>query len=454
VTWIAHHRWRALPGLARLALGTAIPLAATVLAFVAAGTLASARFWFLFNFSYIDAGPPLGERLVRMVVRGGLVAGSAALLYGCAIAGMREAWTTARGRFVLGWVVVSALCVGLGGRFFGHYFHQLTAPLCVLAAPVAIRVARRRWFIVALVLPAATYLAPSLDLRRSQVHRHQDMRRKRQAPRPEMQEVAAEIGQAMNFYERPSFIPASIVTAPIDFPWRGAQAHIGPVEVVTPLLKSLGQGTGLAQVAQCAGVLLWAIWRLKNAANVDHNLEVAEAAFAYCVDWRYFDETADPWHEVLDQPPALSAAMKVNSLMLRALDHEAYWNSFYQPVSETFHSTNIVHHILPKPQRRDFKIWLDSVIDRVQTFFPLPDIPNKKFRTFDSEAAYDQYVTPRRGVAVPPQILDPGFDYKPQEREALLAEFLGQLDPQKNRYLRSPVSMLKLGFVGVPYRLP
>jgi len=159
VTWIAHHRWRALPGLARLALGTAIPLAATVLAFVAAGTLASARFWFLFNFSYIDAGPPLGERLVRMVVRGGLVAGSAALLYGCAIAGMREAWTTARGRFVLGWVVVSALCVGLGGRFFGHYFHQLTAPLCVLAAPVAIRVALRRWFIVALVLPAATYLA-------------------------------------------------------------------------------------------------------------------------------------------------------------------------------------------------------------------------------------------------------------------------------------------------------
>jgi len=65
VTWIAHHRWRALPGLARLALGTAIPLAATVLAFVAAGTLASARFWFLFNFSYIDAGPPLGERLAH-----------------------------------------------------------------------------------------------------------------------------------------------------------------------------------------------------------------------------------------------------------------------------------------------------------------------------------------------------------------------------------------------------
>ena len=269
-----------------------------------------------------------------------------------------------------------------------------------------------------------------------------------------MQLVAAEKGHTMNLYERPSFIPASIVDAPIAFTWEGAQAHIGPVEMVTPLMKSLGQGTGLAQVAQCAGVLLWATWRLKKAANVDHNLELAEAAFAYGVDWRYIDRKAGPWHEVLDQPSALSAAMKINSLMRRALNHEAHWNSFYQPVSETFHSANIVNHILPKPTRAEFESWLNSVIDRVKTFFPLPDIPKRKFGTFDNEAAYDEYVAPRRGVAVPPQILDPGFDYKPQEREALLAGFLGQLDPQKNRYLRSPESMLKLGFVGVPYQLP
>ncbi len=159
VTWLAHHRARALPGLSRLALGALIPIATTVLAFVAAGTLAPARFWFLFNFSYIEAGPHFGERLVRLVVRGGLVVGSAALLYACAIAGVREACTTSRGRFVLGWVVVSAMCVGVGGRFFGHYFHQLTAPLCVLAAPVAVRVANRRWFAAALAVPAATYLA-------------------------------------------------------------------------------------------------------------------------------------------------------------------------------------------------------------------------------------------------------------------------------------------------------
>lgn len=158
VTWIAMHRTRSLAGLAALAIGAAIPIAAAIAAFAAAGTLAAARFWFVFNFSYIDAGPELGERAVRMLVRGGLVAGSAALLYGCAFAGARAAWASRRGRFVLGWVVVSALCVGVGGRFFGHYFHQLTAPLCVLAAPVAVRWSDRRWFVAALAIPAVTFL--------------------------------------------------------------------------------------------------------------------------------------------------------------------------------------------------------------------------------------------------------------------------------------------------------
>lgn len=158
VTWIAMQRTRALPGLAALALGVTIPIAATIAGFAAAGTLAAARFWFLFNFSYIDAGPALGERVVRLLVRGGLVAGSAALLYGCALGGVRAAWASRRGRFVLGWVVVSALCVGVGGRFFGHYFHQLTAPLCVLAAPVAMRWSDRRWFVATLAIPAAAFL--------------------------------------------------------------------------------------------------------------------------------------------------------------------------------------------------------------------------------------------------------------------------------------------------------
>src|SRR5207244_3316275 len=33
------------------------------------------------------------------------------------------------------WLATSAIAVAAGGRFFGHYFHLILAPLCLLAAP-------------------------------------------------------------------------------------------------------------------------------------------------------------------------------------------------------------------------------------------------------------------------------------------------------------------------------
>ena len=257
----------------------------------------------------------------------------------------------------------------------------------------------------------------------------------------------------MNFYERPSYIPADLVDAPIDCRWDGAQAHIGPVEVVTPLMKHLGRGTGLAQVAMCAGVLLWMTWRLKTLADVDHNLELAEAAFAYSIDWRYLNVDAGPKGKAPDQPPALSASKKVNSLVRRALDAQTHWNSFYTPVGETFHAANVVEHIMPKSRRADFDAWLTAMSDRMHAHFPLPDMPARDISTFDSKAAAWAYRAPRRGVAVPPQLLDPSFDYDPAQREDLLREFLSGLDRGRNRYLRSPEDMLSLGFEGQPYSL-
>jgi hypothetical protein len=55
---------------------------------------------------------------------------------------------------------VSAFAIITGGRFFGHYFHQLTAPLAVLAAPAAARLwqTRRRLVSAALGVPATGFL--------------------------------------------------------------------------------------------------------------------------------------------------------------------------------------------------------------------------------------------------------------------------------------------------------
>lgn len=255
----------------------------------------------------------------------------------------------------------------------------------------------------------------------------------------------------MNFFDRPSYIEATIVGAPMDFVWDGAQAHIGPVETVTPLMKHLGRCTGLAEVGLCAGVLLWGTWRLSGIADNRHHLELGQAAFAYGVDWRYVDPNAGPDLAPPDQPPAVSATMKLGDLMRRALDHDTYWNSFYIPVGETFHSANIVSHILSKDARRQFERWLTAVSDRMHTHFRLPDIAFRKYRTFENEAAYDAYVAPRRGVAVPPQLLDPDFAYDESQYEPLMTAFVSSLNPANNRYLRSAKAMAALGFQGDPY---
>jgi hypothetical protein len=125
------------------------------------GALPAALFWLKFNFAYIEAGTSRGEVWMRLLARGGLVVGSAALLYALGVAGLAAARRAPFARFAAGWLVASALAVSVGGRFFGHYFHQLTAPLAVLAAPGLVRLwdRRRALVIAALGVPAVAYLA-------------------------------------------------------------------------------------------------------------------------------------------------------------------------------------------------------------------------------------------------------------------------------------------------------
>jgi hypothetical protein len=124
------------------------------------GGLDEALFWLKFNFAYIEVGTSWHELVQRLAIRGGLVVGSAALLYGLGTAAVVAARREPFVRFMAGWLLVSGIAVFVGGRFFGHYFHQLTAPLAVLAAPAAVRLWQRRRALVgfAIGIPAACYL--------------------------------------------------------------------------------------------------------------------------------------------------------------------------------------------------------------------------------------------------------------------------------------------------------
>jgi len=253
---------------------------------------------------------------------------------------------------------------------------------------------------------------------------------------------------------RPGYIPESIVGAPIDFPWHGALGHLGPAEAVTPLMKMLDKKTLTAYLTLGAGILQWAGWRLLNHTDVSFLLELSDALFAYQVDPRYFKRSAHPKGAPPDQPPALSGALQLGWLMVKAANPERYWHNYYAPISEVFHGTHLVRHILPEPAQKPFGDWLKNISKRLDVIAPKPDEPFRKKSTFATVEEYRAFLVPHRGVALPPQVLAPSFEYRPEEREALLNAHLEKLDWRSNRYLQSPDEMRGQGFEGTPYRHP
>jgi 4-amino-4-deoxy-L-arabinose transferase-like glycosyltransferase len=165
------HRRRAvrlLQSWAAVGLGLAVPLGASLWAVKRAGALDAALFWFSFNAAYIRQGFRLSELGARVAgrVSYGVIPALFIWVLGvrAVVLGWRRRGEDPVGLFMVGWCAMSALAVTAGGRFFGHYFHQVTAPLAVLAAPEAARVwrSRRAFGLAALGLPAAVFLLMGL----------------------------------------------------------------------------------------------------------------------------------------------------------------------------------------------------------------------------------------------------------------------------------------------------
>jgi hypothetical protein len=251
----------------------------------------------------------------------------------------------------------------------------------------------------------------------------------------------------------PDYIPVSIVGAPLDFKWGGASEHIGPTETMTPLLDRLAGTTTTGQIAMCAGILTWGAWRFHGHLDVGCYLELADAAFAYMIDWRYLNTDITSQRRAPDQPPPVSAMMQLNLFMFRALSRQEFWDSYYQPVRETFHSTHIVRHVVPKTERATFDTWLDQLVDRIKAHWAKPDEAFRKKSTFASPLEREQFIARHRGLPVPQQILDPAFVYVEADRPQLLNDFLSRLQDSGNRYLHPATQMLQLGFQGTPYRV-
>jgi hypothetical protein len=176
--------WAAARALCHLA-GALAPPALYLAWCAAAGNAAAAVYWFRFNFSYVRAGLTGLAAAGRGLRRTAMIGGAALVPYALGLraaaggaAGMARAIRGGLQRLppsgadvpppsvALGvlWLAAGAVSVAAGGRFFGHYFHLVLAPLCLLAAPSVARLwraggPRRAALVVLCAAPAAFFFA-------------------------------------------------------------------------------------------------------------------------------------------------------------------------------------------------------------------------------------------------------------------------------------------------------
>jgi hypothetical protein len=176
--------WAVVRALAQVA-GALLPPALYLMWCAAAGNAVATIYWFRFNLSYVGAGLTGLAALARGLRRTALIGGAALVPYALGLVAavtvaagvtrvIRDRWRGERSvdadvplpSMTLGllWLVTSAVAVKTGGRFFGHYFHLILPPLCLLAAPGFCRLwergrSSRAVLVMLCALPASLFFA-------------------------------------------------------------------------------------------------------------------------------------------------------------------------------------------------------------------------------------------------------------------------------------------------------
>ena len=123
----------------------------------------------------------------------------------------------------------------------------------------------------------------------------------------------------------------------------------------------------------------------------------------------------------------------------------------YGPAQEAKCLAYLFRHVCPASHKDAFERWLETIIGRLGSLYP-GRIDEYTGDRKDTEAVAE-FRAELKGPPLPPQALDPNFDYDDSQRETLLAEFLASVDHAANPFLRSPEELLKEGFEGTPYTL-
>jgi hypothetical protein len=174
----------------------------------------------------------------------------------------------------------------------------------------------------------------------------------------------------------------------------------------------------------------WTVWRLRPYSDFEAPLHVVEAAWAATIDIRYYKIPTIAQFQERKGPidGVLRAAKDLIEQLLRAFNTPSKQNV----PGETVYPYFLARHVMP--DKKPFDAWLKATLQRSQHLYP--------FNEHD--------IT---GPPVPRQAMDPTLNFTTEQTPQLLADYLQNLDPTTNPYLRTPDELLATGFNGTPYRL-
>jgi len=195
-----------------------------------------------------------------------------------------------------------------------------------------------------------------------------------------------------------------------------------------------------AILAMMCGTAEWIVYRFGRLSNDPTLWRYMEGAWAMTIDVRYCgygsghwwgENSTKKWDGPIERPIA-DAIVRLQTAI-----QQLYWEGT-DPGRRAGLIATLARYVMTEPA--PYNRWLDQVIRRFESLYP---------RTIEDQL----------GEVVPRQAIDPDFDFRVEQTEVLVNEFLASLDYRSNDFLSSPEGMLDRSdedeedavFHGIPY---
>ena len=249
-------------------------------------------------------------------------------------------------------------------------------------------------------------------------------------------------------------INAADLAWPVDKPWRGTAAHLGPHRH-TPVRASLEFKTSCALLALMAASTTWARARIGDVADTRVLAELSEAMVCYQASPLYLG-VPEQRHRLFPQTKGMDLAQGCMAvypwLFFNTNIHiPGRWPT-YPPVIQTAQFIYLTRYIMPK-RATLYNKWMKAVIARLSDIAHLADPRQEPVPSGSPPEVYLAEAARVIGRPLSPWALnvDEVFDEERNDRD--YASALGAVDWQSNRFLRSPEEMQAAGFGGEPYAI-